>query len=283
MNILGIQRANEFSPNHINNDSAIFGAVIAELEGRGATVKRLTEQEFFHSHHVDERLIISMVRNKANLAKLQGLERNGVCVINSAFGVERCFRANMTRLLLDNRIPYPESRIISTTVDSEAALREIGLDHFWVKRGDFHAMHKEDVCFCANLGEGYDLLKEFALRGIPDAVISKHLIGDLVKFYAVRGTSFFYWFYPFDENHVKFDNQQLGEKTMFYNFDLEQLKKIADNAAQLLGIEVYGGDAIIDAEGNMQLIDVNDWPSFAPCRGEAAQHIAERILSKAKE
>ncbi len=40
------------------------------------------------------------------------------------------------------------------------------------------------------------MLQEFFLRGIKRAVINRHLDGDLIKFYGVAGTDFFYWFYP---------------------------------------------------------------------------------------
>ena len=33
----------------------------------------------------------------------------------------------------------------------------------------------------------------------------------------------------------------------------------------------------------MKIIDFNDWPSFAPCRTEAAPHIAKRVLALVKE
>ena len=47
-----------------------------------------------------------------------------------------------------------------------------------------------------------------------------------------------------------------------------------ERLAQLVGIEVYGGDAIIDSEGRFYIIDFNDWPSFSRCRDEAAEAIA---------
>ena len=46
---------------------------------------------------------------------------------------------------------------------------------------------------------------------------------------------------------------------------------------------VYGGDCIVDSDGKMQIIDFNDWPSFAPCRNEAAPYIAKAIISAVKK
>ncbi|MEG1267292.1 MAG: hypothetical protein RSE19_12525, partial [Myroides sp.] len=49
-----------------------------------------------------------------------------------------------------------------------------------------------------------------------------------------------------------------------------------------LGIEIYGGDCIIDDQGNARIIDFNDFPSFAPCREIAALYIAKKIIANIK-
>jgi glutathione synthase/RimK-type ligase-like ATP-grasp enzyme len=55
------------------------------------------------------------------------------------------------------------------------------------------------------------------------------------------------------------------------------LAALARAAARALGLEVYGGDCVIDTGGALWLIDVNDWPSFAPCRAAGAEAIARRL------
>jgi D-alanine-D-alanine ligase-like ATP-grasp enzyme len=45
-------------------------------------------------------------------------------------------------------------------------------------------------------------------------------------------------------------------------------------AAGALGLEIYGGDCIATASGELVLIDLNAWPSFALFREEAASAIA---------
>ena len=52
---------------------------------------------------------------------------------------------------------------------------------------------------------------------------------------------------------------------------------IATRASRVLSLPIYGGDAIITPDGNIHLIDFNDWPSFSSCRDEAAKAIAKRI------
>ena len=61
------------------------------------------------------------------------------------------------------------------------------------------------------------------------------------------------------------------------------MKNICQRAAEELNVVIYGGDCIVSPEGEMRIIDFNDWPSFAPCRNEAAPHIAKSVISLIKE
>jgi hypothetical protein len=124
-------------------------------------------------------------------------------------------------------------------------------------------------------------LNEYALRGIETAVLNEHLLGDLVKFYGVAGSDFFYWFYPNDMSHSKFGWEKINGQAIGIPFDLEELKSMCDEAAKVLGIYVYGGDCVVEANGDVKIIDFNDWPSFAPCRSDAAVHIAQCIYEQA--
>jgi hypothetical protein len=222
-----------------------------------------------------------MARQKEVVAKLQVLEKNGTQVLNSAFGIENCFRTNLTNALNQNNIPVAESYIVPTSYQDDAVFDKITGKGYWIKRGDFHAIHKEDVSFAVSKSEAKEILREYALRDIPDAVISKHLIGDLVKFYGVRGTDFFFWFYPYDNNHHKYSEyQDINGESVYYPFDALKLKDVATQAAGVVGIEIYGGDAIVGKDGKFRIIDLNDWPSFAPCRDQAAGHIAGMLYQK---
>src|SRR2546426_4285202 len=48
------------------------------------------------------------------------------------------------------------------------------------------------------------------------------------------------------------------------------LQAVAFDAAERLGLEVFGGDVAFPAPDRPVLIDINDWPSFAPFRDAAA-------------
>jgi hypothetical protein len=51
------------------------------------------------------------------------------------------------------------------------------------------------------------------------------------------------------------------------------MKKTVDCLATSIGVIVYGGDAIVRSDGSFVIIDFNDWPTFSPCREEAAKAI----------
>ena len=280
--IAGIMRAGAYSPNHIGNDAAIFNAAADHLRKRGCIVNIYSEEQFI-ADEVTEPVIVNMCREMKSIHKLQELEQKGALVINSGFGIENCTRERMTRILVGSNIPYPESLIVNTDEGVTATLKKAGFTQCWIKRGDFHAMHKEDVSYVRHPEEAQEVLQEYFLRGIKRAVINRHLVGDLIKFYGVQGTPFFFWFYPFDLGHSKYGHEAINGKSQGLEFDKEKLRAICQNASEVLDVKVYGVDCIISPEGDIRIIDFNDWPSFAPCRQEAAPHIAKCILNEIKK
>lgn len=277
LTIAGIRRGNQFSPNHIGNDAAIFSLTAEHLRRWGCVVNEYIESDLLLSDP-KEKAIFNMVRDWKSIHKLQELEDKGYTVVNSGYGIENCTREKMTRLLMSRQISHPNSLILQTNEDPTEALEKAGFYNCWIKRGDFHAIHREDVTYVRNPEEAKAILKEYAIRGIQTAVINEHLVGDLVKFYGVTGTDFFYWFYPSNLHHSKFGLEAINGTAQGIPFDEGKLRTICNNAADVLNIHIYGGDCIVAEDGQMRLIDFNDWPSFAPCREEAAQHIAKRIL-----
>ncbi len=279
--IAGIMRAGAYSPNHIGNDAAIFNATAEELRKRGFTVNVYSEEQF-RKGMMGEDVIVNMCREAASIGLLQKLEDEGRLVINSGYGIENCTRERMTRLLLGHDIPYPESLIVNTNEAVIPELKRAGFSSCWIKRGDFHAMHKEDVSYCRHPEEAQEVLQEYFYRGIKRAVINKHLTGDLIKFYGIAGSPFFFWFYPFDAGHSKYGYEEVNGKSRGIKFSEEHLREICDRASAVTDVKIYGGDAIVDADGSIRIIDWNDWPSFAPCRKQAAPHIAKCIINAIK-
>lgn len=280
--IAGVMRAGAYSPNHIGNDAAIFNLTTEQLRKRGCEVKVYSEEQFI-AGNVSEHIILNMCREQRSIALLQQREDAGDIVINSGYGIENCTRERMTRILLGSNIPYPESLIVNTDEVVKDRMVKARMDRAWIKRGDFHAMHKEDVSYVRHPEEAQEVLQEYFLRGIKRAVINRHLVGDLIKFYGIRDSSFFYWFYPFDEGHSKYGHEAVNGRSRGIEFDLSELRRICHNAAEVLDVKIYGGDCIVSPEGQIRIIDFNDWPSFAPCRNEAAPHIAKAVITTIKE
>ena len=280
--IAGIMRAGAYSPNHIGNDAAIFNAVAEQLRKRGCIVTVYSEEQF-NSSLVKERIILNMCREQQSIKRLQEMEDDGCIVINSGYGIENCTRERMTRILMGHGIPYPDSIIVNTNEAVIGELKNAGINNCWIKRGDFHAMHKEDVSYVRHAEEAQEVLQEYFFRGIKRAVINKHLVGDLIKFYGMYGSPFFFWFYPFDDGHSKYGLEAINGKSKGIDFDIEYLKSIGNQAAEALDVKIYGGDCIVSPEGDIRIIDFNDWPSFAPCRNEAAPFIAKCVLNTIKE
>ena len=271
LTLAGIRRGNQFSPNHIGNDAAIFALTAQHLRKLGCDVNEYIESDLL-LQDPKEKGIFNMVRDWKSIHKL-----------HSGYGIENCTREKMTRLLLSNHISHPASLILRTDEDPTEALEKAGFFNCWIKRGDFHAIHREDVTYVRNPEEARSILKEYAIRGIPSAVINEHLVGDLVKFYGVAGTDFFYWFYPSNMHHSKFGLEVINGTAKGIPFDEAQLRLLCHKAAEVLNIHIYGGDCIVSEDGVMRIIDFNDWPSFAPCREEAAPNIARRIWDLMRE
>lgn len=279
--IAGIMRAGAYSPNHIGNDAAIFNATADQLRKRGCTVNIYSEEQF-NSGKVKERVILNMCREQESIKRLQDMEDDGCIVVNSGYGIENCTRERMTRILMGHNIPYPDSVIVNTDEAVVNQLRKAGINNCWIKRGDFHAMHKEDVSYVRHAEEAQEVLQEYFYRGIKRAVINRHLVGDLIKFYGIHNSPFFFWFYPFDEGHSKYGLEAINGKSKGIDLDIERLKDICHDASEALGVEIYGGDCIVSPEGDIRIIDFNDWPSFAPCRNEAVPFIAKAVLNYVK-
>ncbi len=274
----GIIRSTEFSPN--SNDLAIMRKVAEKLESRSATVFLETEAEFAEDAEFAD-AYFSMGREEKTLKKLAAIEETGRTVVNSTSGVRNCARPVITDLMQRNGIPVPQSFTWDVRLES---LPEGVIYPCWVKRGDSCAKQKEDVCFVCNEKELRQTIADFKRRGIFVAVYNRHLAGDVIKFYGVAATDFFYWYYPTlgTDCHGKFGLEKINGPAHRFPFDAQALKRDADRVAVISGTPVYGGDCIVDSEGCYRIIDFNDWPSFSCCLDAAAEAIANYLLSQIK-
>ncbi len=266
LKLAGIKRQSEYSPNHIKNDLLILLKTAEELKSMGAEIKILNEEAILNNH-IEADFIFSMAQGSAAQEKLLQIENEGIRIINSPKGVINCYRINMVKKLQENNIPFPKSIIVKTNEFCETGLKDFGSKKIWLKRGDVHAVHREDVTLVYSEAEKNNVINEFANRKINEAVLQEHIDGDLIKFYALRDSDFFYWYLINGAQSTK--------------FNLNELKELAFLSAEILGLYVFGGDAIISNDGKITIIDINDWPSFAPVRDKASKNIAKLIFNKA--
>ena len=271
--IAGIMRAAAFSPNHIGNDSSIFNIVADQLRKRGCEVNVYSEDQFINNG-VNEKIIVNMCREKRSIERLQHLEDMGMLVINSGYGIENCIRERMARIFIGSSIPYPETIITDTDEAIRERLTKAGITRCWIKRGDSHTMHNEDVTLVRHPEEAQEILQEYFLRGIKRAIINRDIEGEMIKFYGILGTPFFYWLTTRSSSAIA--------RKQPATFDESRLKALCSAAAEILDVKIYGGDCVLSHDGKMRIIDFDDWPSFAPCRQEAATNIAKFVMSSVK-
>ncbi|MDP4269375.1 MAG: hypothetical protein Q8909_04530 [Bacteroidota bacterium] len=271
--IAAIKRRKEFSPNHVDNDAAIFALCVENLRTCGFQVNIYEEEEFLIADN-GEQIVFHMARHHSTLQKLKEMEQAGCRVINSTRAIENGGREQTTNLFNATHIPQPCSAIIP----SDSISQTMPFPKLWLKRCDAHTISEDDVCFVETEADFKQKLAGFAQRGSTQIVVNEHLEGDLVKFYGVSGTPFFFWFYPYEMNHSKFGQEEVNGKPRNYAFSETEFAKISHQAAHVLQLDIWGGDAIIAPDGTIRIIDFNDFPSFKPCREIAAKAIANRVM-----
>lgn len=263
MKFLGIYREPTYSPGrHMNNDALILRLVGQALHRDGADV-HLVSLEEARRQWQDAGLIFSMCQGPDAVAELIEWKKQGAHILNDPEASRRTYRDSLCSTLREKELGFPHSEFVSTLADADLAhCRSIfARGAAWLKRADVHATQTGDVVRVEHIDALPEALATFRSRGHGRAVIQQNCDGDEVKFYAVRGGRLFWPFYP--------------RESEGYPFDEHALEAMAEHAAQALDISIYGGDAIISPEGKITLIDLNDWPSFAPCRGAAAGAIAK--------
>jgi glutathione synthase/RimK-type ligase-like ATP-grasp enzyme len=266
----GVYRELAHSPGRETDDAEILRATAAELEKHGLAVTLKTPDELPEAEAFRDLppSIFVMCERVEVVERLAAWEARGLRVVNRPAGIRNTDRERTLALFRAAGVPYPRTTLAETAAG--AAFE----GPCWVKRGDVHATEAGDVAHCADAGALARNLARLSKRGIPRAIVQEHVAGDLVKFYGVAGLetdarpSWFQWFYHRD--------QRLSN----HPFDPDALAATTSRAASALGLEVYGGDAIVSPGGRLTVIDLNAWPSFALFRPVAAARIAALLAAR---
>jgi hypothetical protein len=257
---LCVLREPEFSPGRVEDDAAILLATANALNERGYSVEVMHAAASRWPKPRLETIVLSMAQGDRALEHLAAWESEGVRVVNSVRAVRNCRRIATHRQLVAHRIPQPPTRVCST------AAWEVPPDWLaegvWIKRGDLHAMVEGDVSLVHSAAAAAQALRSLQRRGVNGAVVQRHVPGTVVKFYGV-GEQFFYTAGKFLPVSVQ-----------------RTVAALARRAAVAVGLEVFGGDCVLTSSGQCLLVDLNDWPSYAPCRAEAALAIAAYVQAE---
>lgn len=244
-----IGRAARFSPDGVDKDLAILAAVRQKLQVMGFSCLDIVNEEGL-MELPEANAYVSMARGGMVLDLLAEKDAAGKLVVNSTPAVMLCnYRSLLMNTMQCEDVPVPPLT---------------GTDGYWVKRGFGCRESAADVQYAADRETALQLRDQMLSRGIAAVDVRAHVVGDWLKFYGVAGTDFFYTYYPEGKAKNKLNKRML-------------LRKVAWTVADIDGLTVYGGDCIIREDGTPVLIDLNDWPSFSPCREEAAKAIAEQI------
>jgi hypothetical protein len=260
----GVFREEAHSPGRESDDAEILRLTAKGLEAKGFQVDLKTPDELSVPTDARPRGIFLMCEQPGALQAVMALEAAGVREVNSPAAVFNTYRERMIAQFAEARVPFIASRLVATAGEPAAAPHPV-----WVKRSDVHNTQEGDVVFAADAAAVARALEGLAGRGIPRAVVQPHVDGDLIKFYGIGPGGgahgeppWFRWFYHKDQT------------LRGHAFDQRALARLVRQAAGALGLEIYGGDCIATASGELVLIDVNAWPSFALFREEAASAIA---------
>ncbi len=286
----GIYRELAHSPGRETDDAEILRAVAKELEARGFAVELKSTDELEADPESGSGTggdpvpnVFVMCERPAIVERLAAWERRGARIVNRPSGIRNTDRERTIALFARHSVPFPHSVLVDTATGPESFRGPC-----WVKRGDVHATQEGDVSYAEGPDDLAERLSILAERGITRAVVQDHAPGDLIKFYGVAGLpeaeaeengaapapagpprpSWFQWFYHRDQTLHR------------YGFDEDALAAAASLAASALGLDVYGGDAIVSPEGALCIIDLNAWPSFALFREVASKRIAALLAAR---
>ena len=258
------------SPNMSESDAAILECIAGELATMGVeTIKGTTADE-----NIDA--ICHMSRNGMTLEKIAALEKKGTRAFNRASAVKMCSREAFTYALHGKGIPQARFCILKKKEELETLAYPA-----WIKNGSGWSIERNDVCHAANAEEAAEAFFAMRKRGVSSIMYFEHIEGDIIKFYGVGG-DYFRYCYP-DPEKSKFGLEKMNGTPRHYPFDAERLKEIAVRAARTVGLDIYGGDCIVTADGEIFIIDLNDFPSFSAIRAEVAKEIAAYITRTVKE
>jgi hypothetical protein len=284
--LLCVLREPLFSPGKEKADEAILRLTVDWMTSRGMEVELLSTEALLERWGGGEgppaELILSMAQGDGPLEILSRWESQGALVLNRPGAAYECSRRERLFRRLqeteEERGPSPGGFAEkggfflprSEFVDPEQRGEAAGgwALPLWVKRGDYHALGPGDVVLAKTREEVGSALLNFSSRGVKRALLQEHVEGEVLKFYGVGEVRFWWW-------------RSVAARTHFPHGEV--LQSLGLEASRRLGLDIYGGDAILTPSGRLRLIDLNDWPSFTGCQADASDAIADFALERLRK
>lgn len=273
-----VHRAPEHSPRNVEKDAAIMDAVARRLKTRACRVTMCGEEDLPSA--LDADVVFHMARRISTLSQLSC--HSGKVINDPRKVIQVAHSREYTLSLLQAAgISVPGWWAYDPEEDDmfqcEPALQQ--LLPGWVKATRSDGARPDDVAWVATALEADARVIELAAERVPDIVVMQHVEGDLLKVYCVLGNAdevlLLRTFYPQETGYTKFGEAELHNTPLVHTpFDRKGLEAQARSVGHALGLQVFGYDAIVRADGSVVVIDVNDWPSFSLCRDEAAEAIS---------
>ena len=275
-----IARHPRYSPNSEARDEALFRSLVMNFALQGVSVATFDEAVVEnHPPQLEKStLILSMARSEAALHALSAAEECGVTVLNSPRALQKAQRTDFQQWFAKSGHAAKHWHTSELTPELKVTLPF----PLWWKRNNPSTTSANDVQFVEHHAQLDAILSEHANE---DALLIEHIDGQLVKFYGVVGTNFFYAEPHTPKGFSKFGHEQhnhhkdLAVSSPMWKQTLHAMHTSATQVAQQSGFSIYGGDAILREDGTFVFIDFNDFPSFSACLPEASEAIAQHCLS----
>ena len=195
------------------------------------------------------------------LDRLAAMERAGSIVVNSPAAIRNTYRHRMIELFAQHHVSAPISQIVATDANKPRPA-----DCAWVKRYDFHATQRDDVMYAASETGWREALRRIRRARHP----VRHRSG------ACGWRSRQILWRPDRAGRRSTPTGSSGSiiatKACWAIRSMRLVCAMRRSARRpRSGLEIFGGDAIIRANGEPMIIDLNAWPSYALYRDRAAR------------
>lgn len=290
--ILAISRDPIYSPNNEKKDAAIWNGVLERLRVRGWKIDEISEEELAGMSMKEcQNRYSKIVHMARRMRSLMRIEKLNIPTFNKAHAVRTVAKSREATLLRlqQTGLPVPAWWAYDPEED-EMFVCDLNLHNLlpgWVKAMREDGAKPQDVSFVQTPLEADSHILQLSAERVPDIIVMQHIEGDLIKCYVVLDENpdgeirLLRWFRPQEIGYSKFGEAESHNTPPSNNtIDETELAQLARAIGQTLDLQIFGFDAIVKSDDSINIIDVNDWPSFSCCQEEAADAIASVITQE---